>query len=40
MAKISLQADFAGTEFEANARPNEGKFTLDQPNRLNLMVRA
>ncbi len=29
-----------GPHFEANAEPRDGKFTLDQPIRLNLSVRA
>ncbi len=39
-AKVEAAAAELRATFEANAEPRNGKFTLDQPIRLNLMVRA
>ncbi len=39
-AKIEAQEADLRAAFEANAEPRDGNFTLDQPIRLNLMVRA
>ena len=39
-AMVAIREADLRAAFEANARPNEGKFALDRPNRLNLMVRA
>ncbi len=39
-AKVEAAAAELRAAFEANAEPRNGKFTLDQPIRLNLMVRA
>ena len=37
---IAEREDELRATFEANAKPHNGKFTLDQPIRLNLMMRA
>ncbi len=39
-AKIEAQEAELRAAFEANAEPRDGKFVLDQPIRLNLLVRA
>ncbi len=39
-AKVEARQAELRAAFEANAEPRDGKFTLDQPIRLNLMVRA
>ncbi len=39
-AKVAAREAELRAAFEANAQRREGKFTLDQPIRLNLMVRA
>lgn len=39
-AKIEAQEAELRAAFEANAEPRDGKFALDQPTRLNLMLRA
>jgi hypothetical protein len=39
-AVIAEREDELRATFEANAKPHSGKFTLDQPIRLKLMMRA
>ncbi len=39
-AKVEAAEAGLRAAFEANAEPRDGKFTLDQPIRLNLLVRV